>query len=50
MTKINLCDTCKNSFPECPADEVLFGCDIEGGDPTADNVVECDAYEKEDKA
>lgn len=44
-TKVNLCITCKESFPECNAtvEDIVFG-DGKG----FDNVQECDCYEKKE--
>ena len=45
-TKINLCDSCKHSFAECPAtsDDIIFGDGVGN-----DNVYKCDKYEKKEK-
>jgi hypothetical protein len=40
----NLCGTCRNEFPTCPAKHIVFGCDV-GGKPSDDNIVKCDSYE-----
>lgn len=44
--KVNLCDTCKFEFVACDANasSVVFGCDLEGGNPKDDTVVECPEY------
>lgn len=43
-TKDNLCDTCKLSYPSCPADET----DIEFGDGIGeDNVIDCTYYDED---
>jgi len=46
-TKINLCDTCKQTYPECPAvgDDITFGDGVGN-----DNVCKCRFYEAEDEA
>jgi len=38
-TKINLCDTCQQSLPECVNNEVSFGDGV-----GKDNVIKCDGY------
>jgi hypothetical protein len=43
-TKINLCDTCVYSIPECRAKEIEFGDGLGN-----DNVIECDCYKNKDK-
>lgn len=43
-TKDNLCDTCKLSYPSCPADET----DIKFGDGIGeDNVIDCTYYDED---
>ena len=38
-TKINLCDNCIFSIPECCHDKIEFGDDVGN-----DNVIECDGF------
>ena len=46
-TKINLCDTCKQTYPECP----VVGDDITFGDGVgSDNICKCRFYEADEES
>lgn len=42
----HLCDECRFEQPECKAENVIFGCEGQDGEPHYDNVLKCDSFVK----